>query len=130
MRKNPVPDRGFLIKNCNLLIPASVKAVHATGEAFSSQKRTSLQTLNFFTVFCFVCHFCPHGSGLALTKRIRIQPTRNNVDLCRSGSGSETLIFTYGNWFVQPSDHFIQMYFCGSKKRRMLRYRQRDGEYK
>ncbi len=68
----------FEIKNCNLLIPRShTKVFQAPGEAFSSQKRTSGTSKHDIS---YVFYFCG---------------TFWSTDLIESGSGSETLIYTY-----------------------------------
>ncbi len=64
------------------LLSYPMKAVKATGEAFSPQKRTFSTSKNeIFQLFSiFIGHFCPTGSGFGFWIRIQF------------GSGSETLI--------------------------------------
>ncbi len=77
---------------------ASTKDIQATGDASALKKgHPALLNMNFLNFFYFVGLFCPPelGSGIVFSMRIRIriQPTKINVDPCKSGSGSgsETL---------------------------------------
>ncbi len=72
---------------------ATIKYLQATGEAFSSQKRTYSTSKNeiYYLFPMFLGHFCPSGSGSGLQIRIRIQKTHWILIQSGCGSGSITL---------------------------------------
>ncbi len=62
-------------------------------------ERPGLQNMKFLNFFLFLWLFLPSWI------QIRIQPTKINVDPCRSGSRSEALLITY---------LFVEFRSCGS----------------